>query len=83
MVSLCVREWNILHARKLYTETWLQETAYKVLLHFTKLNHWNSIVPRHTSMHYEIMLYRIDANFVIKVADFGLSESVGTKDYFR
>lgn len=22
-------------------------------------------------------------NFVIKVADFGLSESVGTKDYFR
>ena len=34
-------------------------------------------------MHYEIMLYRIDANFVIKVADFGLSESIGTKDYFR
>ena len=29
------------------------------------------------------MLYRIDANFVIKVADFGLSENVGTKDYFR
>ena len=26
---------------------------------------------------------RIDINFVIKVADFGLSESVGTKEYFR
>ena len=26
---------------------------------------------------------RIDANFVIKVADFGLSESVGVKEYFR
>ena len=29
------------------------------------------------------MHYRIDINFVIKVADFGLSESIGTKDYFR
>ena len=28
-------------------------------------------------------MHRIDVNFVIKVADFGLSESVGTKDYFR
>jgi hypothetical protein len=27
--------------------------------------------------------YRIDINFIIKVADFGLSESVGTKEYFR
>ena len=26
---------------------------------------------------------RIDVNFVIKVADFGLSESIETKDYFR
>ena len=26
---------------------------------------------------------RIDANFVIKVADFGLSESIGVKEYFR
>ena len=26
---------------------------------------------------------RINANFVIKVADFGLSESVGVKEYFR
>ena len=27
--------------------------------------------------------YRIDMNFVIKVADFGLSENTGTKQYFR
>ena len=27
--------------------------------------------------------HRIDINMVIKVADFGLSESVGTKRYFR
>ena len=26
---------------------------------------------------------RIDMNFVIKVADFGLSESLETKEYFR
>ena len=26
---------------------------------------------------------RIDANFVIKVADFGLSESIEMKEYFR
>ena len=30
-----------------------------------------------------LLMYRIDVNFVIKVADFGLSESVGSKDYFR
>lgn len=28
-------------------------------------------------------MYRIDVHFVIKVADFGLSESIGSKDYFR
>ena len=27
--------------------------------------------------------YRIDVHYVIKVADFGLAESVGTKEYFR
>ncbi len=33
-----------------------------------------------------ILLYysfRIDINFVIKVADFGLSESIDSKEYFR
>ena len=30
-----------------------------------------------------VTLSRIDANFVIKVADFGLSESIGVKEYFR
>ena len=28
-------------------------------------------------------MHRIDVNFVIKVADFGLSESIETKEYFR
>ena len=31
-----------------------------------------------------LILIRIDTNFVIKVSDFGLSESIDvTKDYFR
>ena len=30
-----------------------------------------------------VMMCRIDENFIIKVADFGLSESVYTKNYFR
>ena len=30
-----------------------------------------------------LMQSRIDFNFVIKVADFGLSESIGVKEYFR
>ena len=28
-------------------------------------------------------MYRIDAHFVIKVADFGLSENIYSKTYFR
>ena len=28
-------------------------------------------------------MYRIDVHFVIKAADFGLSESIGSKEYFR
>ena len=30
-----------------------------------------------------MFVQRIDVNFVIKVADFGLSESIETKEYFR
>ena len=30
-----------------------------------------------------ILLYRIDLNMVIKVADFGLSVSTGAKKYYR
>ena len=36
--------------------------------------------------HYDLyvnLMHRIDVNFVIKVADFGLSESIETKEYFR
>ena len=33
---------------------------------------------------YFLLVYRIDVNFVIKVSDFGLSESLNiTKDYYR
>ena len=30
-----------------------------------------------------MQLHRIDMNFIIKVADFGLAESVEIKEYFR
>ena len=32
---------------------------------------------------YGLFKYRIDMNFVIKVADFGLSENIGSKEYYR
>ena len=38
---------------------------------FTRWFPWHSII------------YRIDTNCIIKVADFGLSESTYTKSYFR
>ena len=38
-----------------------------------------SMCPYYSLTHYT----RIDLNYVIKVADFGLAESVGTKEYFR
>ena len=30
-----------------------------------------------------LCICRIDTNFVIKVADFGLAQSIGVKEYFR
>ena len=41
-----------------------------------------SIVHSQSTMH-NATLCRIDENFVIKVADFGLSEDIYCKDYFR
>ena len=38
----------------------------------------NNIIPKLLTF-----LYRIDVNYVIKVADFGLSVTVECKDYFR
>ena len=32
---------------------------------------------------YKMYIYRIDSNFVIKVADFGLSEDIYARNYFR
>ena len=34
-------------------------------------------------MHASVNIPRIDMNFIIKVADFGLAECIGTKEYFR
>ena len=31
----------------------------------------------------QLYTLRIDSNFIIKVADFGLAENIGTKEYFR
>ena len=35
------------------------------------------------TMTYTAICYRIDARFVIKVADFGLSEDIYARNYFR
>ena len=40
--------------------------------------HTHAVTHTHTHTH-----TRIDMNFVIRVADFGLADSVGTKEYFR
>ena len=50
----------------------------KLHVRFSLTNGWNYALK---PVHYET--HRIDINFVIKVADFGLSESIGTKNYFR
>ena len=39
-------------------------------------------IIRQSLIHF-IVIIRIDFNYIIKVADFGLAESVGTKEYFR
>ena len=55
----------------------------KTYLYVSKSN-----IPGVIQLHFCLVLCyvyfrRIDMKYVIKVADFGLSESVGTKDYFR
>ena len=46
--------------------------------------HTHTLVHTHTHTHTHTHAHtRIDVNCVIKVADFGLAEGVGTKDYFR
>ena len=44
---------------------------------------WVISIAHSQSTMYNSTLCRIDENFVIKVADFGLSEDIYCKDYFR
>ena len=55
--------------------TWLQETACKTIAQNAYF-----ISYSHTVI---FVVYRIDRNNVIKVADFGLSEDVYARNYFR
>ena len=42
-----------------------------------------SCIRDRCALHDIVLDFRIDSSFVIKVADFGLAESVGVKEYFR
>ena len=67
-----LKAWSIWPARDSYIETSLQETACKFS------------IGRVTSYSLIYSGSRIDSGFVVKVADFGLSESIEiSKDYFR
>ena len=41
------------------------------------------VYKENINQYYILTNCRMDTNMVIKVADFGLSESIGTKEYFR
>ena len=56
--------------RTLSTEIWQRETACMVKINFVCLKHI-------------VLIYRIDINMIIKVADFGLSVNIGAKEYYR
>ena len=53
------------------------------LLSTSNLNNHFIIKSLLTLLWFCAFMYRIDVQFVIKVADFGLSESIGSKEYFR
>ena len=57
----------------MYTETWQQGTACK-----------HSIAQLNLILCTPLLLYyRIDTHFLIKITDFGLSEDVFERNYFR
>ena len=58
--------------RMLFTEIWQQETACMVIL--------LSIMKMYN---YDSYTCRIDINMIIKIADFGLSVNIGSRDYYR
>ena len=69
-----LREWSILLVKELSTETWQPGIAcrFRVIAIITWF--WLNYA----------MTIRMDMNFVIKVADFGLAESLdSSKEYFR
>ena len=65
--------WNIWQKRSSFTGTLLQEIACK-LIFIGRKSLLNLLLLRPL---------RIDLHFVIKIADFGLSEDVYLKNYFR
>ena len=59
--------------KNMSTETWLPGTACEFLRRIT----YNTLTFTLS------MLYRIDTHFLIKITDFGLSEDVFERNYFR
>ena len=59
----------------------LQSDDPSVIETFLSDNHYVQYYILYMHMHTNYA--RIDTNYVIKVADFGLAESVGQKEYFR
>ena len=57
--------------RMLSTEIWQRETACMVKIDFV------------CQINIIVLIYRIDINMIIKVADFGLSINIGAKEYYR
>ena len=69
-----LKEWHTWPKRSLCIEIWQQGIACKISC--------NSMLIISITYNYPHN-YRIDSNFVIKVSDFGLSEDVYQKNYFR
>ena len=42
-----------------------------------------TVTDNNDGVHVPYYMYRIDLNYIIKVGDFGLTESVGSKEYYR
>ena len=64
--------WNTWQLTSTSIETWLPGTACESKKHF----------PLPESIHNQLCC-RIDAHFLIKITDFGLSEDVYERNYFR
>ena len=69
-------EWSTLQERNTSTETLQQETACETETAIYHLQ--NPLYYLNTTGH-----YRIDENFLIKITDFGLSEDIFERNYFR